>query len=144
MDINSVVLSGTMTRNIEIRKTNTGKSVGRFTLAVNGIQKDKVNFIPIVVWDKTADAMAQYAGKGSRLTIHGRVSLEPYTDKNTGKKVNYLQITASEVAFQALKKPEPEQQNSHQTQNYAGNPGDMDDPFEMSGEIQISSDQLPF
>ena len=110
--MNSCVLVGRITKDIEIRKTQSGKSVVQFTLAVNRRGKDAgADFINCVAWEKTADVLAQYCHKGDRIGIVGRISTRSYDDKITGKKVFLTEIMVDQFEFLSEpKKEEPKQE----------------------------------
>ena len=78
-DINSVVLVGRLTRNIEIKYTNTGMAVGKLGLAVNRRRKqndqwiEEASFFDITVWGKTAEALQPYLTKGKQIGVHGEL-----------------------------------------------------------------------
>lgn len=72
MSINSVVLSGNLTKDPEQRSTQNGKSVTSFTIATNE-GKDKVEFHNCVAWEKTAEVIAQYCKKGNKVAVQGRL-----------------------------------------------------------------------
>ena len=111
-DINVVTLIGRSTKDIEIRKTQSGKSVVQFTLAVNRRGKDAgADFINCVAWEKTADVLAQYGHKGDRIGIVGRIATRSYDDKNTGKKTFVTEIMVDQFEFLSeQKKEEPKQE----------------------------------
>ena len=69
--MNKIMLIGRLTKDIDLKKSQSGMSVARFTLAVNRMKKDEADFISCVVFDKRADTMYQYLGKGSQI---GRAS----------------------------------------------------------------------
>ena len=83
--MNKVILAGRLTKNPEIRYTQTGKAVASFTLAVNRRfshntnQEQTADFIPIVVWDKLAEVCSKYLFKGSQVLIEGRMQAVSYT-----------------------------------------------------------------
>ena len=72
MDINLVIFTGRLTRDIDLRKTSTGKSCVNFNVACDRGQ-DKADFINCVAWEKTAETLAKYAKKGARVVVQGRV-----------------------------------------------------------------------
>lgn len=81
--LNHIFLTGRLTRDPELRFTQTGKPVASFTLAVDrDYQKDEVDFIPIVTWNKTAEFVNSYLGKGLMATVSGRLQNRKWTDKN--------------------------------------------------------------
>ena len=83
--LNRVVLIGRLTRDPELKYTQSGIAVANFTLAVdrrrtaNGDKE--TDFIPIVVWQKQAENCAEYLGKGSLCAVDGRMQVRTYDDK---------------------------------------------------------------
>lgn len=136
-DINSTVLIGRIVKDIEVSKTQSGKSVAQFTLAVNRRGKDAgADFINCVAWEKAADVLAQYGHKGDRIGIVGRISTRSYDDKTTGKKVFVTEIVVDQFEFLSEpKKEEPKQEEPMQEEpkgpygKYGGSIYDDDLPF---------------
>ena len=102
--INRVVLVGRITRDPDLRKTQSGKSVVQFTVACNRIfNKEEADFINCVAWNKTADFMAQYVRKGALLGLEGRIQTRNYDDRD-GKRVYVTEVVADSVQFLESKK----------------------------------------
>lgn len=118
--MNSAVLVGRVTKDIEVRKTQSGKSVAQFTLAVNRRGKDAgADFINCVAWEKAADVLAQYGHKGDRIGIVGRIATRSYDDKNTGKKTFVTEIMVDQFEFLSeAKKEEPKPVQEQPKQQY--------------------------
>lgn len=95
--MNKVTLIGRMVRDAEIRTTNSGKMVARFTLAVNR-RGEGADFISCNAWDKTAELLEKYTHKSDRIGIAGRIQTGSYTDKN-GNKVYTTDVIADEIEF---------------------------------------------
>ena len=100
--MNSVQLIGRLTRDPEVRYTDGGASIARFSLAVerrfkqeNGADAD---FINIVSFGKTAEFIEKYFHKGIKIALNGRIQTGSYTDKD-GKKVYTTDIVAENVEF---------------------------------------------
>ena len=100
--INRVVLVGRMTRDPELRRTNTGSAVTSFTLALNrnynsadGVQAD---YIPCVVWNKVAENVEKYCSKGSLVGVEGRLRSRNY-DNAQGQKVYVVEVVCDSVQF---------------------------------------------
>ena len=100
--MNKVILMGRLTRDPEVRYTDGGLSIARFSLAVerrfkqeNGADAD---FINIVVFGKTAEFIEKYFHKGMKIALNGRIQTGSYTDKD-GKKVYTTDIVAENVEF---------------------------------------------
>lgn len=101
-DINRVVLIGRLTRDPELRKTQSGTSVCSFTLAVNRRQNQEgtqdADFINCVAWNKLADNIQLYQKKGNQLGIEGRINTRSY-DNQQGQKVYVTEVVAENVQF---------------------------------------------
>lgn len=84
--MNLVILKGRLAKEIELRSTTTGKSVGTTSIAVDRRFKQEgqpdADFIPLVIWGKTAEVMAKHLNKGSETLVEGRMQVRSYDDKN--------------------------------------------------------------
>lgn len=133
--INRVVLVGRMTRDPELRKTNTGKSVVGFTLALNRVKKvegqPSADFIQVVCWNKTADAVNQYCKKGSLVGVEGRLQSRSY-DNPQGQKVYVVEVIADSVQFLESKSSSQQTNQSSEVADDVPNMQDMQD-FESMG-----------
>lgn len=132
--INNVTLVGRLTRDPELKKTNTNKSVVSFTMACNRkYGEEQADFINCVAWEKTADYMANYLEKGSLVGIEGRIQSRSYEDA-TGKRI-YVQ----EVVVERLQNLTSRSGNTNNeiqgTEEYVSD----DEPA-----LVINSDDLPF
>ena len=105
--INTVVLSGRLTADPELRKTQSGVSVCSFTIANDtGYGENKrTNFVNIVAWRKAAEIVCDYCGKGSMIGIEGQIQMRKYEDKE-GKSHNAFEVVANNVHFMESKKSE--------------------------------------
>lgn len=104
--MNRTELIGRITKDIELRKTQSGKSTTSFTLAVNKPVKDsQADFIPCVAWDKTADFLRNYCGKGYLVSVEGRISTRSFQTKD-GRTQYVTEVIADRV--QLLSKPQSE------------------------------------
>ncbi|HBS02732.1 MAG TPA: single-stranded DNA-binding protein [Firmicutes bacterium] len=102
--INSVVLVGRLTRDPELRKTNSGMSVASFTLAVDdsfrGQNGEKVTiFMPVSVWGKSADNVAKFTRKGSLVGVTGRLTQRKYVRRTDNVEVSVTEVSAASVEF---------------------------------------------
>ncbi len=159
--INSVVLVGRLTKDVEVRKTGSGISYARFTVACDrrysGGQNNQQNnqptadFIGCVAWRQSADFLGSYGRKGSLVGINGSIQTGSYTDRD-GKKVYTTDIVCDRV--QLL---ESRSSSQAQTSNNGGYmPPEPQDPyagsgsgistsdFNTGGDFDIASDDLPF
>lgn len=94
---------GRLTKDSELRYTPQGKAVANFTMAVNrpftNQQGEReADFIPVVVWGKLAENVANYTRKGSLVGVTGRIQTRNF-DGNDGKKVYITEIVAESVQF---------------------------------------------
>jgi single-strand DNA-binding protein len=84
---NRVILVGNLTRDPEIRYTQSGKGVTKFTLAVNNPRnKEETTFVDIVAWDRLGETCNTYLKKGSNCLIEGRLVIRSYDDKDGNKR----------------------------------------------------------
>lgn len=101
--MNRVQLLGRLTRDPDVRYTETGKPVATFTLAVNRTTKDQngqylADFVPVVLWGKPAELVGNSTIKGHRLLVEGRLQIRTYEDK-TGQKHWITEVIANSVEF---------------------------------------------
>lgn len=108
--MNCVMLIGRLTRDPELRYTNTGTPVANFTLAVDkNLSKEKkqemeaqeqptADFINIVVWNKSAENVANYLSKGLKVAIQGRLQSRSYEAKDGGRRY-VTEVVAERVEF---------------------------------------------
>ena len=91
--INNVTLTGRVVRDIEIKTTNSGKSVASFALAVDGYGKDAdASFIDCVAWNKAAELLAEYAPKGKQIGITGRLQTRIWEKDDIKRKATEVII----------------------------------------------------
>lgn len=100
--INNVTLIGRLCSDVELRTTNSGKSVANFRVAVDrsyskGDNK-QTDFITIVAWESTADFISKYFSKGSMIALRGEIQTRSYEDSNGNKRVA-VEVLAKEVSF---------------------------------------------
>ena len=106
--MNKVFLSGNLTRDPEVRYTQSGKAYARMGIAVRrpfSKDKDAVDFFNLVAWDKTAEFCGRYLGKGSRVLVEGMLRTNSYENKD-GVKVNTVEIWVLNIEFAGAKRSE--------------------------------------
>lgn len=100
--MNNVQLVGRFTKDPDVRYTDSGTSIARFTLAVDRRYKkeegDNADFISCVAFDKTAEFIEKYFGKGQRIGLTGRIQTGSYTNKD-GNRVYTTDVVAAQVEF---------------------------------------------
>ena len=101
--MNRVQILGRLTKDPEIRQTHSGKTVAQFTLAVdrpfkNEAGQKEADFIPVVVWGKTAELVGNSCKKGHRLLVEGRLQIRNFDGKD-GTKHWVTEVIANSVEF---------------------------------------------
>ena len=101
--LNHIVVMGRLTRDPEMRRTNSGEAVTSFTLAVDRDFKAKngereTDFIDVVAWRNTAEFVSKYFTKGRLAAVEGRLQIRSWTDKD-GNKRKVAEIVADGVYF---------------------------------------------
>lgn len=128
---NKVMLCGRVTKNIDLRKTNTGKTVTTFSLAIddgkdsNG--QSKAIFVNCTAWEGTASLLSQYCGKGSLIGVEGHLMQKRWEER----QVTLTEVFVESIQFLDTRKQEQEQapQTEPQTDQFI---------------LTITSDDLPF
>ena len=102
--LNRIIIMGRLTRDPELRHTQSGTAVASFTLAVDRDFKDKqtgeksTDFIDIVAWRQTGEFVSRYFTKGRMTVVEGRLQLRDWTDKE-GNKRRAAEVVADNVYF---------------------------------------------
>ena len=135
--LNVAIIMGRLTRDPELRRTNSGKPVASFTVAVDRDyapegQEKETDFIDCVAWQGTAEFVDKYFKKGSMIVVNGRLQLRNWTDKE-GNKRRSAEILASNVYFGEGKKS---QEGSNTTSNQYSHPG-------SASAMGVYQDQAP-
>lgn len=108
MSVNTVALTGNITRDAELNTTTTsGTSVLNFSIAVNDRRKnaqtgeweDHPNFIDISVFGRRAEAIHTWCTKGAKVAIQGKLRQNTWVDKNTGQNRSRITIICDEIEF---------------------------------------------
>ena len=110
MSLNKICVMGRLTADPELRRTQSGTAVTSVTLAVDRDFKDQdgnraTDFIPVVAWKGTAEALAKYFSKGRMAVVTGRLQLRDWTDKE-GNKRRTAEVVADNVYFGDSKRQE--------------------------------------
>lgn len=152
---NNVNLVGRLTKDIEIKKTNSGKEVATFSLAVNDkkVNDQQVSFFfNIVAWEQCARYLKQYAGKGDLIGVNGRLTTRSYQNTR-GEKVTVTEVVADDVMLLNKASKAKQQQTSNQNTNLFYNAYQEQKSYAQSqlaneqytdGTIEFDSDDLPF
>ena len=141
--INNVVLVGRMTRDAELRITQSNTAVASFTLAVNRNFKShngerEADFINCIIWRQQAENLANWAKKGALIGITGRIQTRNYENQQ-GQRVYVTEVVAEQ--FQLL---ESKGQQGNQGQQQAQQQAPDFSRNTNANPFDISSDMLPF
>lgn len=102
--LNRIILMGRLTRDPELRHTQTGTPVASFSLAVDRDFRDKTtgdratDFIDVVAWRATAEFVSRYFAKGRMAVVEGRLQIRDWTDREGGKRRS-AEVVADNVYF---------------------------------------------
>lgn len=121
--MNKVMINGRLTKDVDLRFTQEGKAIGRFTIAVNrNYQKGEVDFINCTAFGKSAETITQYFSKGKPINIEGNLRTGSY-DKDGEKRY----ITA--VNVERFEFPLSSKQENNALSDMQPIDGDGDIPF---------------
>lgn len=101
--LNRIIVMGRMTRDPELRRTNSGTAVASFTVAVDRDFKSlsgekETDFIDVVAWRNTAEFVSKYFSKGRMAVVEGHLQIRDWTDKE-GNKRRTAEIVADSIYF---------------------------------------------
>jgi single-strand DNA-binding protein len=105
---NRVILVGNLTRDVELKYTQSGLAVTEVTLAVNDRRKtqtgewvEETTFVDVTLWGRTAEVASEYLGKGSPLLIEGRLKLDQW--ETEGQKRSRLRVVGERMQMLGAK-----------------------------------------
>lgn len=97
--MNSVILIGRTTKDIELRYSTSGTAIARFKLAVDRASKERgADFIPCIAFGKTAELLEKYVPKGRKIAIVGHIQTDSY-DAKDGHKVYTTDVIVDRMEF---------------------------------------------
>ena len=144
--INNVSLTGRLTKDIDLRYTQSGVAVASFTLAVNRNYKDQdgnqqTDFIQCQIWRKAAENFANFTHKGSLVGIEGRIQTRNY-DNQQGQKVYVTEVIVTNFS---LLEPRNTQENNQEQpyQQSSQAPTSQTKGWEQS-DPQVDASELAF
>lgn len=155
--INNVVVTGRLTRAVDLRYTSNGTAFASFTLAVdrpfrNQNNEKETDFINCVMWRKSAENLANYTNKGSLIGVEGRIQTRNY-DNGQGQRVYVTEVLAERFTFLESTKTANNDvydngraniQGMNKNQNSNGNFANSDQ-FTSNGDVfSVNDDDLPF
>lgn len=158
-NVNSVSITGNLTRDAELRATPSGKEVLRFSVAVNdqirnaqtGVWEDRPNYVDCVLFGARAGSLSHYLLRGTKVAVNGKLRYDSWTNKE-GARRSRLEVAVDEVDFMSTRpagspqppaapivppEPQPAAQQSYQ---YAA-PSPAAGSY---GGIEIADEDQPF
>lgn len=116
--LNHIIAMGRLTRDPELRRTNSGIAVANFTIACDRDrapegQEKETDFLDCVAWRNTAEFVEKYFKKGRMIVVSGRLQIRGWTDKE-GNKRRSAEIVADSVYFGDSKKDDDQSQSQPQ------------------------------
>lgn len=149
--IKSVVLGGRLTKDVELRKTQSGLSVASFTVvcdrrlsqAQKNNNEQSADFINCVAWRGSADFLGKYARKGDTVGVEGRLQTRSY-DRD-GQRVYVVEVLANSVNLLHSKQTvQSQEQASYEPQPIQEQKPQQMSDFDYLPNVEVSSDDLPF
>ena len=144
--LNKIVLMGRLTRDPELKRTQSGTAVTSFALAVDRDFKSQngekeTDFIDIVAWRNTAEFVSKYFSKGRMAVVEGRLQIRGWEDKD-GNKRRTAEVIADSVYFGDSKKD-----GESAGGNYTGGSDNYTGGADYSSEFkpaEVDDEDLPF
>ena len=155
--MNKVILIGKLTKDIELRYSQSNVAIAQFNLAVkrdfkNSNEEYETDFINCVAYKNSAELLDKYCSKGSLIAIEGRIQTRNYDGKD-GKKIYVTEVITSNIQFLDTKK-EGQAPKKSQAEVLSKAMNDENDPFANvfddfgnsinADEIELTNDMLPF
>jgi len=138
-NLNKVLLIGNLTRDPELRYTPKGTAVTDLGLAINrvwnneqGQKQEETTFVEVTFWGRQAEIAQQYLNKGRGVYVEGRLQMDTWDDKETGKKRSRLKIHGENLQFLPDGRP-----------NQGGNGGNSPRPPQSSPRSEPSHGASP-
>ena len=146
--MNRLTIIGNLTRDPELRTTQTGKQVCTFTVAVNRRQKDAsgntmADFFRVSAWGQQGETCAKYLSKGRKVAIIGEVSVNAYQGGD-GKPHGSLEVMAQEVEFLSGRSEAEQKSDQMVASATEAMSGGKRDPQSGMTKVEMSDDDLPF
>lgn len=137
--MNRIILSGNLTRDPEVRYTQSGKAYARCGIAVNRpYTKDTVDFFNLLAWEKTAEFIGKYFKKGSRIFVEGRLQTNSY--EKDGVKHTAVDVVVDNAEFGDSKRQD---QDAESTPHREPQPPRSNTRDDFDGE-RVDPNDMPF
>ncbi len=105
--MNKVLLIGNLTKEVEVRYTQSGLAIAHFTLAINREMKKKdgtydTDYISCIAYGKQAEALSKYMEKGNKISVEGHIQTGSY--EKDGRKIYTTDVIVEKIQFLNSKK----------------------------------------
>ena len=142
--LNKIVIMGRLTRDPELRRTQSGTAVTSFSVACDRDYtaqdgEKETDFIDVVAWRTTAEFVCKYFTKGRMAVVDGRLQIRNWTDKEGGKRRS-AEVVADNVYF-GDSRPREDQESAAPS---GGDFGDTPEGFDPFAEVSEEDGELPF
>lgn len=139
--MNTIIVSGNLARDPDIRTTRSGKSVARMSIAVNRpfSKEDVADFFDLVAWDKRADFCKKYLAKGRRILVEGRLQNSNYEKDGVKHYAQVIVVDSIEFADSKRKEKDAEPEYSPAEPEHS-----HIEPEDSHDETEIDEFDLPF
>ena len=137
--MNRVILTGRIANDLELRATNTGKSICEFRIATNRpVNRDGeriADFINCRVWNKLAENLVKYQTKGNLIAVVGKMQIDRYKDQD-GKDRYNTYVLVEDLEYLQRKKEE-NQEEVNEIENFSTT-------TEVQQQFDYTKEELPF
>jgi len=154
MAYNKIILEGHLTRDIEIRYGQSGNAIANTGIAVSkkfkkqdGTQGEKVLFVDLTFYSRSAEIANQYLRKGSHILVDGELSLDQWDNKQSGQKRSKHKVDVREMQMLGTKQDNQSIQQNNQPQTYQAPPSQPATTQDQQGtipSIDINEEEIPF
>ena len=149
---NKIILVGNLTRDIELRYTQSGSAIAKTAIATskkfstNGEKKEEVCFVDITFFGRSGEVANQYLRSGSKILVEGRLMFEQWVDKD-GQKRSKHSVVSETMQMLDSKADNTEPQINAQTQKHTDYQPKQQVQKNMPNalpDIDIDEDEIPF
>ncbi len=156
MSYNKIILAGNLTRDIEIRYTQSGSAIGNTAIATtrkfkgaDGSKKEEVLFVDITFFGRSAEIANQFLRKGSKILVDGRLKLDQWTAQDGSKKSKHSVVVENMTMLGGKEDGQAPQQQSQggysQPQAQQPAPTTYRQPeTAVPPEVSVDEDSIPF
>ena len=134
---NKVIIMGNLCADPELRFTPSGTPVTELRLAVTTKKKsgDDTVFVDVTVWERQAETCCEYLAKGKPVLVEGRLKMDEWNDRESGKKRTKIGVVAQSVQFLGGKDDSaPRQEHPPQSAAQAQLDKPLDNPNDLQGD----------